>query len=704
MGKQKHPLTFLNNYPIRSKILIAPLVLILALAIISGVSIYGFSMQSNALRTVNDITLQRITLIDRFALLSEQVQSDVYQISVLRFMGLPEEEIQAIQTDLEIGVNELKIIYGEISTKWPLDSTELKLVNGIKPNMDEFSIQAKQAANSVMDNPSFGVLMVRASMKSFNEFREPLNSLLNYQHEKIAQTQKAAIQTANLLKSSIIAFMIFTALLGITTSIYISDQLIAQPIQKTTRLMSMLAENDLSIELRGLDRNDEIGAMVRAVEVFRDNAIEKARLDQQLKESEQRLLRAQEVAHVGNWELDLATQKIWASEEAFRIYGLDRESPYLDLAEVKKIPLLEDRQHLDAAMNALLTENKPYNIQFRINPPNQSTPRVIRSLASLSYDENGTPEKVIGVIQDITELMEAEAALRQSEDKFSKAFQTSSYALTITRPDDGKFIDVNEAFTTITGYSREEALSSSSIALKLWVNEEDRDEVISQLKSGKAVMGKEFQFRNKQGKIYPGLFSAQIIQLDEGQCILSSINDITERKLAEENLKMYSTELQRSNKELEQFAYVASHDLQEPLRMVSNYLQLLVRRYKDKLDGDALEFIEYAVDGSNRMKTLINDLLTYSRVTTRGKAFTKINCNEVFNRVLLNLKLSIEENHAEITSEQLPTIIGDEIQLTQLFQNLLVNAIKFHSETPPRIHLGVKKMRLIGSFPCGIMA
>jgi PAS domain S-box-containing protein len=173
--------------------------------------------------------------------------------------------------------------------------------------------------------------------------------------------------------------------------------------------------------------------------------------------------------------------------------------------------------------------------------------------------------------------------------------------------------------------------------------------------------------------------------------VMGVSRDITERKHAEAKLKRVMDDLARSNSELERFAYVASHDLQEPLRMVTSYLQLLERRYKDKLDRDALEFINYAVDGSNRMKTLINDLLSYSRVGTRGKEFALTDCEEILGRVLDNLQVSLEENCATVTHDPLPKLMADDVQLESLFQNLIGNAVKFHGKQPPRIHVGVKK-------------
>ncbi len=168
--------------------------------------------------------------------------------------------------------------------------------------------------------------------------------------------------------------------------------------------------------------------------------------------------------------------------------------------------------------------------------------------------------------------------------------------------------------------------------------------------------------------------------------------EITNRKRAEEELKGYAAKLERSNQELEQFAYIASHDLQEPLRMVASYTQLLGRRYKGKLDSDADEFIAYAVDGATRMQGLINGLLSYSRVGTKGKDFEPTECEAVFDRTLDNLQKAVEESGAKVTHDPLPTVMADDMQLGQLFQNLIGNAIKFRSEEHPSIHVSCERI------------
>ncbi|HEY6260321.1 MAG TPA: ATP-binding protein [Nitrospiraceae bacterium] len=159
------------------------------------------------------------------------------------------------------------------------------------------------------------------------------------------------------------------------------------------------------------------------------------------------------------------------------------------------------------------------------------------------------------------------------------------------------------------------------------------------------------------------------------------------RKALEESI----AELARSNADLQQFAYVASHDLKEPLRMVASYTQLLARRYKGKLDSDADEFIRYAVDGANRMQWLINDLLAYSRVTSQEQVFEEVDCTKVLEEVMSNLQLSIEESQAVVTHDPLPTVMADGGQLGQLFQNLIANAITFHGEEPPAVHVSAER-------------
>lgn len=168
--------------------------------------------------------------------------------------------------------------------------------------------------------------------------------------------------------------------------------------------------------------------------------------------------------------------------------------------------------------------------------------------------------------------------------------------------------------------------------------------------------------------------------------------DITVQKRAEEALRVKTDELVRSNAELEQFAYAASHDLQTPLRAISGYLNLLSKRYGGELNAEATRFIERTIQSAHRMQRLINDLLTYSRVSTRGNPFQPTDCNTVLREVLDTLQPSIEETGAVITCHSLPTVFGDSGQLAQLFQNLIDNAIKFRDEESPQIHIDAQRL------------
>lgn len=216
------------------------------------------------------------------------------------------------------------------------------------------------------------------------------------------------------------------------------------------------------------------------------------------------------------------------------------------------------------------------------------------------------------------------------------------------------------------------------------------DKVNQWNKTGKqGILNTEFRCRRADGTyIWLEDHMVAVKNEDEPDRMAGVLIDVTEHKSAEEKLKQLAEKLSISNKELEQFAYVASHDLQEPLRMVASYIQLLQRRYKGQLSSEADEFINFAVDGVVRMKALINDLLVYSRVNTKEFPVEPVDVNKIIESVKINLKAVIEESGAEIIYSNLPTIVCSPLQLTQLFQNFVSNAIKFKRENvPPRVEI-----------------
>ena len=170
-----------------------------------------------------------------------------------------------------------------------------------------------------------------------------------------------------------------------------------------------------------------------------------------------------------------------------------------------------------------------------------------------------------------------------------------------------------------------------------------------------------------------------------------TLTDITERRESKRKLEDTVEKLEESNERLEQFAYAASHDLQEPLRMITSYLRLLERRYAGEIDEEAEEFIDFAVDGAERMREMIEALLAYSRVETRGDPFETVDLDTVLEDVIADLQLQILETDADVSSEALPTVQGDSSQLRQVFQNLLDNALTYHGAEPPQVHVGVER-------------
>ena len=308
------------------------------------------------------------------------------------------------------------------------------------------------------------------------------------------------------------------------------------------------------------------------------------------------------------------------------------------------------------------------------------------SISSLQTNESSNAWCLV-----VTDMMQ----LTKANDKIqalANAVESSNDAI-ITESLDGIIESWNMGAKKIYGYSAEEILGKNVSILEPDNLKGEIKQLIEKTKQEVKIQHYETLRLKKDGtKINVSLTLSPIFDSSGKFVSISCIGrDITEGKKAEELLKMRLEELTRSNEELEQFAYVSSHDLQEPLRMISIYLQLLQKRYQGNLDDKADKYIHFAVDGASRMQNLINDILEYSRLTRISREPKPTECEFILNQALSSLKLFINENKATVSNDPLPKVIVDSTQLCQVFQNLILNGIKFRSEEAPKIHISAEK-------------
>ena len=299
---------------------------------------------------------------------------------------------------------------------------------------------------------------------------------------------------------------------------------------------------------------------------------------------------------------------------------------------------------------------------------------------------------VTAAIRDISVRRATEQHLSQMEGRYRGLLEAAPDAMVVVNQQ-GEIVLLNAQAEVQFGYSRDELLGQrvtnvipEGFAERLIADDlrSAADALAQQIGTGIELVA-----LRKDGTEFPIEIMLSPLESDDGTLVTAAVRNITTRKDAESHLMNKVEELARSNEELEAFAYIASHDLQEPLRMVSSYTELLARRYKGKLDDDADEFIAFAVDGATRMQRLIQDLLAFSRVGTQGRELADISAETAFLQVLSNLRGAIEDSGALVTHAPLPHVVADEMQLIQLMQNLVGNAIKYQRPGTPVIHVSV---------------
>lgn len=308
--------------------------------------------------------------------------------------------------------------------------------------------------------------------------------------------------------------------------------------------------------------------------------------------------------------------------------------------------------------------------------------RFLHTIKVPVWDENHQPRHLLGISEDITDRIKTEIALRQSEEHFREAFASSAIGMALVGID-GRWVRVNPALCKILRYSEEELLATNFQTLTCQDDlEKDLGYVRKMLAGEIRSYQMEKRYVRKGGETIWCLLSVGLVRDEHGVPLtfVAQVQDIHEQKESEEEIRRKSAELARSNKELEEFAYVASHDLQEPLRKIISFSKLLEEKESGKLDEESQDYLQRVVSGAGRMRHLIEDLLTYSRVMRKQQPFSPVDLNEIMTNVLSDLELRILETEAHIKIEKLPRLMADPTQMHQLFLNLIANAIKFRKK------------------------
>lgn len=434
---------------------------------------------------------------------------------------------------------------------------------------------------------------------------------------------------------------------------------------------------------------------------------------------------ASQAAGAGIWDWNIKTDHLEWSPMMFDLFGLDPRNTEASFEAWENTLHPEDLKMASNNIQIAIEEHTFLDNQYRIVLPDGQI-RWINALGKAEYDDQGLPTAMIGICIDITDHIQMKIQLEEMLDNLEKLvdertrelklsnrynrnlIETSLDPLVTIGPD-GMITDVNRATEDVTGYVRSEIVGTDFAD---YFTKPDKAKEGYKLVFQKGIVRDyPLEIKHENGSITPVLYNAAVYkdEFDEVIGVFAAARDISKLKYAENELREYwksleeqvelrtaelakrSEELAKSNEDLKQFAYVASHDLREPLRMITSFLQLLEQRYKDQLDQDANEFIGFAVDGAKRLDKMIMDLLEYSRVANKKIMFEDINLNNVLYHVKSNLKVLIDENDATINFDSLPCVKGDSYQMILLFQNLISNAIKYRQDEDPIIHVSADK-------------
>jgi len=416
---------------------------------------------------------------------------------------------------------------------------------------------------------------------------------------------------------------------------------------------------------------------------------ERERAQKLLSDSQQRLELALKGADLGLWDYDIAKNVAFVDQTWADIFGYSLDEVQPNLGWWRSVLHPEDRPGVIEAWNAHLEgRTEFYDAEHRVKAKSGEWNWVLSRGKVVDRDSDGHPLRVSGTAFNISDRKRAEEKLLQ----MSKVFMESIDPIFI-RDLEENIVDLNKAAEQIYGWRREELIGKSIKTTVSPTRHELVDELHARCKRGEKVENVESLHRKKSGDVMPVLVSLSLLTDRRGEPvgIATIVKDLSDLKRTEDMLRVKTDALERSNKDLEEFAYIAAHDLREPLVGIAAYLKVLERRFKDSPDHDAYKLMSRTLDITLRMDSLVQSLLSYARLGTKPKLFEPTDCNVALDRAVSNLRVAIEDIGAKVTRYRLPIVTGNPSQMIQLFQNLVSNAIKFAGDRPLEIHIGATR-------------
>lgn len=447
---------------------------------------------------------------------------------------------------------------------------------------------------------------------------------------------------------------------------------------------------------------------------MRDISVRK-QTEETIKNKTNQLLQAQQLAHIGSWEWDVPTNKIEWSDELFRIFGLAPQEFEGSYENYLNFIHPDDKKFVDSIIQQSFHDHQPFNFFHKV-VLKDGTERILNGTGKVITDNHGTVIKMAGTAQDVTLQKNYETELKASEERFMKIFDNNPIPMSLSEMKTNIIRYVNNNFCTTFGFTKEEVIGYTSEELDLISKEEndkvialvmshlndsrsleelqslsieETEELIIKLKQIDEVKNFEILYTKKDGRTFPALVSYDTIRIGNDRFNITSYQDITERKKAEMLLKNQNEKLEKMNRELQSFAYISSHDLQEPLRKIQTFASRIIETEQSNLSKNSKDYLARMQAAAHRMRTLIQDLLSYSRTNTEDRIFIKTDLKKLVMQVVDEFKDELHQKNAIVEVNDMCSVRIIPFQFVQLMHNLIGNSLKF-SHSTKHLHINIK--------------